>query len=298
MTKEEAINILESLDVRKSSYAEVSRLLRMVEDIPAITATLREGVAIHRTRMGRGYYTKGELTYKDASKCSNMQRATLPYESAFYGCISDSQEQMENARMLGLMECSALARSPKESGWEYVTASIWNVVKPIRVISFITDQSIAIGKRYGEQVELFGRIYAERHNDASSLQKRVGMFIDREFGKQVDDARDYLFTASLVHDFLYSEEYDFDAVVYPSVQSVGELGLNIVIKPSAADEKLRLYQVLDQSFYKNENRSLLRIDAGYDASHHKLSEDPISNYELIEHTGITSIEDIKFIEHK
>ena len=68
MTREEACERLEKLDVRNSSVEEVRSLFETVEYIPVITATLKTGTCIHRTRMGRGYYAPRELSYKNPRK--------------------------------------------------------------------------------------------------------------------------------------------------------------------------------------------------------------------------------------
>lgn len=43
---------------------EVRSLFEAIGYIPALTATLNIGTCIHRTRMGRGYYTPEELYEK------------------------------------------------------------------------------------------------------------------------------------------------------------------------------------------------------------------------------------------
>lgn len=297
MTREEACERLENIDVRNSSVEEVRRLFETIGYIPAITATLNNGTCIHRTRLGRGYYTPRELSYKNPRHCTSMQRASLPSESVFYGCLADNQSHLENGRALGLMECSKLAREMDGFGREYVTASVWEVVSPIHVVSFITGQTYSGVKKLSKQVKTFIQLYKKRHKEVDPVERRVGCVIDREFCKDVDDNCDYLITATLVHDMLYDLDENFDAVIYPSVQARGDLGLNMAIKPVVADQKLRLWRVIDQTHYRNGDQTLVWIDKGYDANHHLLSSRPITEDVLYEKTGIRNAHEFPIIKH-
>ena len=298
MTKEEACQKLENLDVKNSSVEEVRLLFETIENIPAITATLNIGTCIHRTRMGRGYYTPKELTYRNPDLCTSIQRASLPYESVFYGCLADNQRHLENGRALGLMECSRLVRDMNGFGREYVTASVWEITSPIHVVSFITDQTYKGVKKLSEQVKFFIQLYKEKHKNVGPIERRAGRLIDREFCKDIEDYRDYLITATLVHDMLYDSNENFDAVIYPSVQAKGDLGLNVAIKPEIADKKLRLWRVIDQTHYRNKDKTLVWIDKGYDANHHLLKSDPIPEDLLYEKTGIRNPHEFPIIRHK
>ena len=79
MSKQEALEKLRTLDLKHSTSEEVSALFSMIEDIPAVVVTLPKGSKIiTRTRMGRGFVNSAELSYCPASRCSTIQRATLP----------------------------------------------------------------------------------------------------------------------------------------------------------------------------------------------------------------------------
>ena len=297
MTKEDACERLENLNLRNSSTKEVRELLEVIGIIPIMTAKLNTGTRIHRTRMGRGYYQPWQLTYKKPRLCTSMQRASLPNESVFYGCLSDDQSRLEYGRMIGLLECSKLAKDMKGFGREYVTASVWEVTEPINIISFITDRTFAGEKKLCEIVKHFVRLYKEKHRNIDNIERRVGQIIDREFSKVVDDNRDYLITATLVHDMLFDFKEDIDAVLYPSVQTRGDLGLNIAIKPEVADRKLSLHHVIDQTHYRNKDNSFVWLDKGYDANHHLIPSAPLTNEILYEKTGIGNTHDFPIIRH-
>lgn len=297
MTNEEACKQLEQLDVRNSSVDEVRQLFKTIGRIPAIAANLKVGTCLHRTRMGRGYYSSMDLTYKKPRLCTTMQRASLPNESVFYGCLADDQRHLENGRALGLLECSSLARDMNAFGREYVTASVWTVTSPIRVVSFITDQTYANTKKLSEQVKFFINLYRKEHAHVSSFERRAGLVIDREFCKIVEDNRDYLITATLVHDMLYDPNDNYDAVIYPSVQARGDLGLNIAIKPTVADSKLKIWRIIDQTHYRKNDQTLLWIDKGYDEHLHRLTNEPMTEEILFEKMGIRNPQEFPVFKH-
>ena len=301
MSKQEALEKLRTLDLKHSTSEAVSALFSIIEDIPAVVVTLPKGSKIiTRTRMGRGFVNSAELSYCPASRCSTIQRATLPYETAFYGCIADEENHLENGRILGISECSYLAQQGIDSiGREHITASQWEITKPIKVISFINDNTFPKTNNRSKIVELFVCHYKFNDVKDSHFVHEIGDFLTSEFCKKVAKGCDYeyLITATIIHDLLYSTEHNFDAVAYPSVPAEGQLGINIAIKPSAADTKLALYRVIEQSFFKYKDKSILRIDRGFDNHRHLLSGQQYGDDVVCEQLGIKSIKELPFIKH-
>lgn len=301
MNKQEALEKLKNLDLRHSTSEEVSLLFSILEDIPAVVITLpKDSKIITRTRMGRGFYNSRELSYCPISKCGDMQRATLPNETAFYGCLSDDEEHLENGRILGLSECSRLAQQGINSiGREYITASQWEILKPLKVFSFINDKTFPETNNRSKIIDLFVMQYKLGHVNDSPLIHEIGDFLTSEFCKKVAKGcnYEYLITATVIHDFLYSLEHNFDAVAYPSVPTEGKLGINIAIKPSAADTKLSLYRVIDQSFFKYKDKSILRIDKGFNNQRHLLSGQQYGDDVVCKQLGIHSIKELPILSY-
>lgn len=301
MNKQEALEKLKNLDLKYSTKEEVSMLFSTLEDIPAVVITLpEESKIITRTRMGRGFYTSTELSYCPVSKCGNIQRATLPNETAFYGCLADDEKHLENGRILGIYECSRLAQQGiKSIGREYITASQWEILRPLKVLSFINDKTFPETNNRSKIINLFVKQYKSGHVNDSPLIHETGDFLTSEFCKKVDkDCNyEYLITATVIHDLLYSPEHNFDAVAYPSVPAEGQLGINIAIKPSAADTKLSLYRVIDQSFFKYKDKSILRIDKGFDNQRHMLSGQQYGDDIVCGQLGIHSIKELPIIKY-
>lgn len=301
MSKQEALEKLRSLELKHSTYEEVSSLFSILEDIPAVVITLPEGSKIiTRTRMGRGFNTSTELSYCPKSKCYNLQRATLPNETAFYGCLVDDESHLENGRILGLYECSHLAQQGIGSiGREYITASQWEIIKPLKVISFINDKTFSETNNRSKIINFFVTQYKMGHTNDKPIIHEIGDFLTSEFCKKVERGcnYEYLITATVIHDLLYSSEHNFDAVAYPSVPAEGQLGINIAIKPSAADAKLALYRVIEQTFFKNKGQSILRIDKGFNNHMHILSGQQYGDDVVCAQLGIHSIKELPVIKY-
>lgn len=298
MTQTEALENLKQLDLKSTSQEIVRELFRVIGNVPAVETTLDINNIIIRTRIGRGYYTQRDLACAPISKCSYLQRATLPNETAFYGCISDSNKKLEYGRIIGLYECSNLARSETECiGRQYVTASQWKILQPLKCISFINDKTFPRTNDLSKQIRFI--IEAYKKANLTTVQKELGNFLTTEFCKQVrpNHNHEYLITATIIHDMLYANEYNYDAVLYPSVPVEGRFGINVVIKPDIVKNKLSLYRVINQSYFKSEIESLLRIDGGYDNKGHLLSaEKQDTDEKICKKLGIRSLKDLPIIK--
>lgn len=299
MTLQEAVEQLGQLDLRTTPIMEIRKLYEIIEDLPAIIATIPSDMIITRVRPGRHMALK-DLTYPPVSVCKKMQRSSLAGESAFYASLPDDQHHLENGRALGLSETSTLARQGKESvGREYLTVSQWVTKQPLRVISFMTDKTFANTKNRSKHIKELTKFFAQQYQMLTDAQKEVIRIIDEDFCKVVKDGNihEYKRTAILSHDMLYDSEYNLDGIVYAPVQMEGQLGINVMLKPTSVDEKLELYRVIHCSYYKNGEQSLMMIDKGYDKNGHLLSKIPLEEEEICRRIGIRRIKDLPIIKH-
>ncbi len=299
MTLQEAVEQLGQLDLRTTPIMEIRKLYEIIEDLPAIIATIPSDMIITRVRPGRHMALK-DLTYPPVSVCKKMQRSSLAGESAFYASLPDDQHHLENGRALGLSETSTLARKGKESvGREYLTVSQWVTKQPLRVISFMTDKTFANTKNRSTHIKELTKFFAQQYQMLTDAQKEVIRIIDEDFCKVVKDGNihEYKRTAILSHDMLYDSEYNLDGIVYAPVQMEGQLGINVMLKPTSVDEKLELYRVIHCSYYKNGEQSLMMIDKGYDKNGHLLSKIPLEEEEICRRIGIRRIKDLPIIKH-
>jgi len=294
MRPQEAVKQLAQLDLQKASEQDVRKLYEVIADLPAITVTIPSDVIITRVRMGRHLGLR-ELTYPPVSVCRKMQRASLKGVSAFYACLSDSQRHLEHGRVIGLSECSWLARQGKSSvGREYLTVSQWHIKKPLHVISFVTDKTFAEVEHRSKHIEAIADAFKENYPSLTDEQKEVIRIIDEDFCRMVEDGHDYEYkrTAILAHDMLYDSQYELDGIIYAPVHMEGRFGINLMLKPASVDEKLELYKVAQGSYYKNAEDSLMMIDKIYDNQRRLLKNNPIEEDEICRRIGIGCIKEL------
>lgn len=251
---------LRNLDLKVSNPDDVRRLLTEYS-ILCVPFHIKKGVYVLRARKGGGFIKRSEMTYCPAIKCSTLQRATLAGQTMFYGVISDDQSHQERARCIAACECSTLCRDGDSSvGRETFTVAHWEVTKPLYVVSLITDNTFPdvhdniLLNQLREAYVLFHR------NKKSTLDERtISQFISDEFSKVVknNENYNYLISATVATDIV--NDMGFDGIVFPSVQLGGQGGLNIAIKPHAVNNKLKFIGTLEQSLYKSEKTSFLRI---------------------------------------
>ena len=289
--------------VTESICADIRDLLYSTGGVPGIAVTLNKGNVLHRTRMGRGYKSAKELTYRSANANTKMMRATLPGETAFYCCISDDAQLFDKVRMICLAECSSLARAGKDSyGREQLTTSLWLLKDNIRVLSFITDETF-LDNKDNKMLNMFREQYASTKSRLTSEQFSLIRLINEEFTKVVSEGNneEYLLTANLVHDALYTlidvTRKPFDAVVYPSVQTEGRWGLDMALRPDVADKKLQLMKVGVQTFYKNGEISLLAIDSVWDYNFHKIGGPQATEEEICTQLNLKSVKQLPIVKH-
>lgn len=298
----DAIKQLKSLDLQECDMLIIEKLLFSMSDVPAIKATIVEGTTITRARPGRGFSQPHQLTYRPANKCSNFQRATLPGETAFYGCLAEDQRHNENARAISVAESATLSRMGKESvGREYITIGLWIITKPLSVVSFVTDETYP--KVKNRHLDMFRREYTRRKKYYTPQQIEFSRFLNQEFTKVVKDDETYKYkiTAQISHDAFYVLEDDngqhFDAIVYPSVQLGGQAGLDIAIRPDVADNVLQLVNIIETSYFKKGESSISRIDRGYDARHHLLSGKQFEDEVVCRELNIRNLQELPIVRH-
>ena len=256
----ELLNKLQSVDLKHSTPDDIRTMLEGYPITP-IEFIINKGTYILRARCGKGFTKRSELTYCPVKKCTQLQRATLPNKTMFYGVISDDQGHQENARAVCMSECSFLCREGIESiGREYFSISYWEVITPLHVASFITDSTFEDCKSNILLTQLRDA-FVKLHKKANSTDEEIAIvqFISDEFAKTVIDKRDYLISATIANDII--EQGGFDGIIYPSVMLGGQGGINISLKPSAVNKKLRYVRVIDHGLYKNRAQSYLRMES-------------------------------------
>lgn len=225
-------------------------LLNGTEYAPVVF-TIDEGEFITRVRPGWGYNEPKQLSYPQDAKNVGIQRANIKGYPVFYGAMSDDNNHLENTRYIAVAESSELLTN-KESGVERFTCGRWRTVRPLLAVSFIMNET------YPELEE--GLIaYFKNHymckTNLTNKQREAMSILNGEFAKMVAKGHEeeYAITANVCHKILHERTYrgmPVDAVIYPSVKTGGQAGVNIAIHPVAANT-LYLDRVLEVELLVN-----------------------------------------------
>lgn len=257
---ESVLTSLKSLDLKNSTIEDVREHLNQLP-IPYTTVPIKEGVYILRARRGKGFTKRKDMTYRPASECTDYQRASLPFETVFYGVISDDQSKQEYARAIVAAECSHFVHYDMNlSGRETMCVSYWEVTKPLNIASFITTSTFADIK--GNKIlSQFRNIYAKKFGITDNpVITEIAEFIGSEFSKEniSHNSLEYLITACLASEIMKIP--GIDGIVYPSVPCRGQGGLNIALTPETVDSKLLFKRIVEQTTYRHAGTSIVRIE--------------------------------------
>lgn len=238
--------VLQKLDFRTATSDDVREIINDSGFFSVFT-TLDIGTTIIRTREGIGYTYDNEMSYCPIEKATNFQRASLPNNTMFYGVIADNPS---DAVAISLTECSSLCRKGFWSiGEEYLSVSYWEVIKPLKIASVITDKTFpCVQDNRLLNILITSFIRKTKEEGLNEKDVEVTKFISSEFSKKVHNSRDYLISATISNDLI--EDCGMDAIIYPSVRVKGKYGLNIAISPEATDNKLRFNKVTEVNLHK------------------------------------------------
>ncbi len=289
------IQVLRSIDLNDNSKTGIIKELLYQLRFPIIMSEATVGSAVTRARRGHGFRNKKDMSYRPSSLCKTYQRATVPNQTVFYGILSDDERHLENARAIGVSECSVLADEGINSiGREYISTSQWIVTKSFKVACIISANSFknVHNNRY---LEYFRRSFINEFQDNDEALF-VSDFIVEEFSKKVPSGNDNEYKISAILSDLLLNKKGVEAVAYPSVKLGGQAGLNIAIRPDVVDSKLKLLKIADQCFYKNAEHSIVCIESIYDVENkYEYPALKHSDDELCKQLGILSINNLPLI---
>ena len=283
---------LKNLDYANCSPKDVRNILTDIA-ILCVPFYIKKGVYILRGRRGAGFTKRSQMTYCPVDKCTSMQRATLANQTMFYGVISDDQSHQEKARAIITSECSKLCREGMTSiGRETFSIAHWEIIKPLYIVSLICDNTFEIVKDntlLNQLRKAFVLFHGEQKS--SNMEKQLSRFISSEFSKVVQYDYEYLISATVATDIVRDMKYD--GIVYPSVRLGGQAGLNIALTPKAVNCKLRFRRSFEQTLYKNEEQSFVRIEK---VGGKKLFPQQIPDDQMEKVLNVNSLSDLPVID--
>ncbi len=242
MDKQTIINRLEALDLSQYPYFEIRELIREFGKVGFIIFTLHPGKTITRARCDGNLKTVSDLSYKPQQYNKQCQRASTPMRTMFYGCIVPEEQNIIDTRFISACESSSLIREGVEtSGEQTITFGKWEVIEDIHLL-------VVIHKDYFHDADnsLLGELkiayedFLMKYPDAAKDIDISAKYFAKEFSKKNEDGFDYNYLISAIFTEVVTTDHAFDGVMYPSVQTGGQLGFNVAITPDAVDKKMKL----------------------------------------------------------
>lgn len=273
------INNIEDFDLSSYPYYQIQEQIRSLGKASFMIFTLHKFMKITRARPGKNYKEKSEVTYLPQIKNTKFQRASTPLKTMFYGTIIHEEQGSEESRLIAASEVSTLLREGKEStGKEFITFSNWQVINDISLIVILDDSTynnVSNNRLLSELKNSFLEFIKLNPENEETI-RLISNFFAKEFAKQtINFEYDYLISA--IFSEIVTNELNYDGVMYPSVQTGGQLGFNVAIKPEVVNKNLKLEKVGESILYKNGELSLNVID--------KISE--LNNWEFYESSQMT-----------
>ena len=226
------------------------------EDIALIPIKLFVHQKILRTRKNEdgvfGYIH--ELSYPP-KEYARTDRASIEGKPMFYASIFTKEVEKSHAypRIISALETIPLLRAKGTSGQNLITQSVWMIDEEVHVYSFPLSSQY---KRACSEIYMLNSDWDKvLKNEYSEDSIEFFSFIGDLMAKPNESCL-YEITATCI-DFIL-EHYNFDGVLYPSVQAEGQ-GMNICIKPDVVDSKISFAGAATEVIVRNGDNSQIHI---------------------------------------
>lgn len=255
MNNKDIIAELNKIDLSLYPYDEVKKLVYQFKP-KILTITIPQRELIVRMRSGTNIYERIEVSYRPANKNTIPQRATLPFKTAFYGTFTHTDDPSLYCRITALSECSKLCRNGVLSeGTEPFTLSYWETMEPIHFAIFAYNTiypNVTKNKLLNNsKIELNKRLSTYNSEEEAVVYLK---YVSEQFAKPVipDNNHEYIIPATIADTLMYGNK--IEGIMYPSVRTEGEYGMNVALRPDIADNKLKLTDVYEIEYIQNAGR--------------------------------------------
>lgn len=248
------LNMLDSNTFQRGVLLDI--LESYGEDIALIPIKLFVHQKILRTRKNEdvffGYIH--ELSYPP-KEYARTDRASIEGKPMFYASIFTKEVEKSHAypRIISALETIPLLRAKGTSGQNLITQSVWMIDEEVHAYSFPLSSQY---KRACSEINMLNSDWDKvLKNEYSEDSIEFFSFIGDLMAKPNESCL-YEITATTI-DFIL-EHFDFDGVLYPSVQAEGQ-GMNICIKPDVVDSKISFAGAATEVIVRNGDNSQIHI---------------------------------------
>lgn len=258
MTNIEIIDSLKRLDLSNYPYDEVKGLVSQFAP-KFLRIRIPKGQRVERIRPDVGVFERKEVSYRPASLNTNLQRATLPGKTAFYGSLCHWEASTTTTRYIMLLEASKLYMAGiTASGVEYFTWSRWEVTDEIR-LAVVADESVFSEASHNQILNQSRQEWNKGRSfiDGAMQSEEYNSYVASQFAKLVNNDFEYIISATVAEMLMYAS--GMDGVMYTPVQAAGDYGMNVAIRPDVADSKLKLTDVSEMEYVQADGKGKLRF---------------------------------------
>ena len=241
--------MLNQLDLSTYPYDEVKFLISHFHT-KILRISIPAGELIERIRPDVGIYERKDVYYRPASQNKKPQRANLPGRTAFYGTLCHHEESGTNRRAIALFETSKLFKENKNAnGTEQFTLSRWMIKNEIKLAEFAHETVYPNATNNKLLVTAKNELIMNKNIMADVLEyDEYIRYMTEQFAKNVDTQCDYeyIISATIAEKLMGTD--GLDGVMYPSVPTRGQYGMNVALRDDVADTKLKLVDVHEMEY--------------------------------------------------
>lgn len=248
------LKVLGELDLKGYPSEKVKEAIKGFRAYPLNVTEFHIGNVIYRIRPNsenKSFTKTSDLSYKPQEYNKTYQRASSPQATMFYGSIipfENLNSEVDMARVIAATEASNLIRNKDSAdGVEIVSFGKWRVLDTISLGTVVYSEVERNVTPYAKGRAKYLVELLEKSPDIAEQGKLMMDFIASEFAKkEIRGDFDYIISALFTERII---EKGFDGVIYPSVRAE-EKGMNVAIRPSVVDGKMRLEGVVECQVYK------------------------------------------------
>lgn len=259
MENSDVIAALNKLDLSSSPYKEVRHMVEQFS-FKHLRITIPAGTLIERIRPDVNVYERKDVTYRPADQNDKPQRATLPSKTAFYGTICHTKDALANMRVITLLESSKLCNSDMQAaGVEQFTLSRWRTNSDLHLIVFAHESVYPAVNNNKMLVEAKAVMKKAMLLDSVMQDDGYEQYVTEQFAKSVaDDCNyEYIISATIADHLMYTMQVD--GIMYPSVASGGQYGMNVALRDDIADSRLILEDVNEMEYVQQKGEGRFRF---------------------------------------
>lgn len=302
MTIDERIERLKALNLRANPEKEVRELLTKIGKLGHVMVTFHKGKPILRARPNNGgerFEILSDYSFKPQEFNTTYQRASTPYRTMFYGCITPENVgtgELNNSRITGAIEAMPWLRDKTTSGYKKISFGKWVVEEDINLLALVHSNVYYGASSYTKELaDAYEKFMSIQDKEILENSKKFQQFLANEFSKEIGTHLDYMISATFTDIVTKYPGQQIDGVLYPSVRTSGQ-GFNIAITPEACS-KLGLYAAGECSVYKLKDHTVVGVDriVELDGKTEKfeLTELPSDQRACLDQLGVSSIDDLK-----